>query len=139
MLDATLYGFGVLPDPLPPSRTSRRNLRDRFHSVQGQSQALRLVDQAARPDEGWLWWLERNAEGGRFFPLLHQDVQPGVPLLLWKDPANPAAGVEPDPPPLYLRLTLDRMHELIDRVMELIPEDLFHYHECWQLQRHRLI
>ncbi|WP_040669204.1 hypothetical protein, partial [Nitrolancea hollandica] len=55
-LDATLYGFSnLLPDPLPHSRVSRRNLRDRFHAIQCESQVLRLMDEADRAKSGWLW------------------------------------------------------------------------------------
>lgn len=139
-LDATLYGFSkLLPDPLPHSRVSRRNLRDRFHAIQCESQALRLMDEADRVNSGWLWWLERKSEGSAFFPLLLADTQRAKSLVLWRDPANHAAGLEPSPSPVYLRETLERMRELTGRVADLIPEDLHCYQGNWRHQRHHLL
>jgi hypothetical protein len=139
-LDATLYGFSkLLPDPLPHSRVSRRNLRDRFHAIQCESQVLRLMDEADRAKSGWLWWLERKAEGCAFFPLLFVEPQRAKALVLWRDPANHEAGLEPNPSPEYLRETLERMRELTRRVADLIPEDLHRYQEHWRHQRHHLL
>lgn len=140
-LDATLYGFGkLLPDPLPHSRVSRRNLRDRFHAVQCESQALRLImEEADGAKSGWLWWLERKAEGSAYFPLLLQEAPRAKTLVLWRDPANHAAGLEPSPSPVYLREMLDRMRDLTRHVADLIPEDLHCYRERWRHQRHHLL
>lgn len=137
-LDATLYGFSkLLPDPLPHSRVNRRNLRDRFQAIQCESQALRLIiDEAARAKSGWLWWLERKAEGSAFFPLLLMEAPRVDNLVLWRDPANHEAGLEPSPSPVYLRETLARMRELNSRVADLIPEDLHRYRQSWRDQRH---
>ncbi len=139
-LDATLYGFSnLLPDPLPHSRVSRRNLRDRFHAIQCESQVLRLMDEADRAKSGWLWWLERKAEGSAFFPLLFVGPQRTKALILWRDPANHEAGLEPNPSPEYLREMLERMRELTRRVADLMPEDLHRYREHWRHQRHHLL
>lgn len=139
-LDATLYGFSnLLPDPLPHSRVSRRNLRDRFHAIQCESQVLRLMDEADRAKSGWLWWLGRKAEGSAFFPLLFIEPQRTKALILWRDPANHEAGLEPNPSPEYLREMLERMRELTRCVAELMPEDLHRYREHWRHQRHHLL
>ena len=140
-LDATLYGFSkLLPDPLPHSRVSRRNLRDRFHALQCESQALRLImEEATRPNSGWLWWLERKAEGSAFFPLLLLEAPRPNTLVLWRDPANHTAGLEPSPSPVYLHDMLERMRDLTRQVADRIPEDLHHYRESWRHQRHHLL
>lgn len=140
-LDGTLYGFNkLLPDPLPHSRMNRRNLRDRFHAVQCESQALGLIVGAAdRANPGWLWWLERKAEGSAFFPLLLVEAQRAEALVLWRDPADHTAGLEPSLSPVYLWETLERMRDLSRRVTDLIPEDLHRYRESWRQQRHHLL
>ncbi len=140
-LDATLFGFSkLLPDPLPHSRVSRRNLRDRFHAIQCESQALRLImAEADRAKSGWLWWLERKAEGSAYFPLLFVEAQRARTLVLWRDPANHEAGLEPCSSPVYLQETLERMRDLTQHVSDLIPEDLHRYQESWRQQRHHLL
>src|SRR5690606_18086609 len=82
----------AMPDPLPLARVNRRNLRDRFHAVGAESQALRTVDRVARPGNGWLWDLEQQAAGSVFGPVL----RPGLAgeWAVVRSPLDPGAGLE---------------------------------------------
>ncbi|WP_040669257.1 hypothetical protein, partial [Nitrolancea hollandica] len=84
-------------------------------------------------------WLERKAEGSAFFPLLFIEPQRAKALILWRDPANHEAGLEPKPSPEYLQEMLERMRDLTRRVTDLMPEDLHRYREHWRHQRHHLL
>lgn len=136
---AALHGLnGLMPDPLPPSRVSRRNLRDRFHGVLTESEAIREVDAAARPGEGWLWALEQKDLGAAFAPLLAFDGSGGL-RGMWRNPLDHDAGLESAPADVYLTESLGRVHQLIHRVAALAHGDAARYAEADARQRPRLI
>ncbi|HUY99175.1 MAG TPA: hypothetical protein VMU89_02400 [Thermomicrobiaceae bacterium] len=136
---AGLHGLNALmPDPLPHSRVSRRNLRDRFQSVQSDSEAIREVEAAARPREGWLWWLEQKDLGAAFERLLDIDDSGGV-RGIWKDPLDHGAGFETAPPDVYLSEALGRVRALVHRIAALAHGDAARYNEAEAQQRRRLM
>ena len=134
-----LHGLNsLMPDPLPPSRVSRRNLRDRFQSVLADSEAIREVEAAARPGEGWLWWLEQKDLGAAFDSLLDREASGGV-RGIWKDPLNHTSGLESAAPDVYLTETLGRVEALIHRIAALAHGDAARYVEAESQQRRRLM
>jgi hypothetical protein len=124
-------------DPLPASRMSRRNLRDEFHAVQSDSTVIRDIDAEARPNEGWLWWLEQKHAAAAFAHLIASG-EDGVSRLL-RDPLNPAAGFEEGTVSAYLRESVKRVEGLIQRVTRQMSDDAAQYREARRKQSRRLI
>ncbi|WP_038039029.1 hypothetical protein [Thermorudis peleae] len=123
-LTAALHGLNLLlPQPLPASRLSRRNLRERFRSVEAPSRTLDLLDQAAQPEEGWLWWLEAKDAASPFAALVRPSTAPGRPFELWRDPLDHSRGLEEHAPDQYLLDAIARINTLIGQIAALAPHD----------------
>jgi len=137
---AALYGLNaLLPSPLPASRLSRRNLRDRFAAVQASSAALELLDREAQPQVGWLWWLDRKEAASAFASLLCAGQEPTDPPRLWRDPLEPAHGVEAAPPDQYVAEAVTRVERLIEALGRLVVTDVETYQEAARRQFGRLL
>ncbi len=136
-ITASLSGFNeMLPDPVPPQRLSRRNLRDQFHAVAAESNALQRLESAAHPGEGWLWSLEQKHEGAAFGHLLVKD---GSGVKLVKDPFEPGSGHESEGPAEYLNSAVDHVANLLSEIGEKASDDVATYRESQRQQARRLI
>ena len=124
-----------LPDPLPASRVSLRNLRDSFQSVRAESAALHAFEQAERPG-AWLDRLEQQRLGASFAPLL-RGRDGGLQILL--DPLEPDTGVAAQSPVDYLERALQQAEELAQRFAQELPEDVVRFRDAHRKQTHRLI
>lgn len=137
---AALYGFNaLLPSPLPASRLNRRNLRDRFAAVQATSAVLELIDRAAHPHEGWLWWLDRKEAASAFTALLRPPGEAADTPALWRDPLEPAHGVETLSPDRYVAQAVAQVEQLVEDVSRLAAADVAAYREAARRQPGRLI
>lgn len=137
---AALHGFNsLLPNPLPPDRVTRRNVRDRFVAVQASSAVLDLLDAETRPEEGWLWWLDRKEGSSAFASLIRPSDDPKVPPALWRDPLKPEYGVEPLRPDRYARSAVERVEQLVVEIGRLAAQDVAAYREAARRQPGRLL
>jgi hypothetical protein len=124
-----------LPDPLPASRVTLRNLRDKFQSVQAESAALQVFEQAQRPG-AWLDRLEQQRLGASFAPLL-RGRDGGLQILL--DPLEPDTGVAAQAPADYLEQALQQAEDLAQRFAQELPEDVVRFRDAHRKQTRRLI
>lgn len=122
----------LMPDPLPPMRVSRRNLRDRFAAVGAESQVLRELDRVGRPGQGWLWWLERQAAGSSFRSLVQLD--PAGQRAVSRDPLDPGAGLEPGGAAAHLTTRLEQMRALVAQIDGLADADAARYRAALRRQ-----
>lgn len=137
-LNVTLQQFNtLLPDPLPANRVSRRNLRDIFYAVESESHVLREIEAAARPHDGWLWWLEEKRTAGEVTSLV--DPSADGEQHVWRDPLNPAARFEDGSPIDYLNRSLRRMSALIEQLLDQMADDIARYRDAQRQQARRLI
>lgn len=137
---AALYGFNsLLPNPLPASRVTRRNLRDRFVAVQARSAVLELLDRESRPHEGWLWWLDRKEASSAFASLIRSPADAKMPPALWRDPLDPAHGVEMLRPDRYVQQAVEQVERLVEEIGRLAGPDIAAYREAARRQPGRLI
>jgi hypothetical protein len=127
----------MLTDPLPASRMSRRNLRDEFHAVQSDSSVIRDIEAEAHHDDGWLWWLEQKHAAAAFARLIASGDDGELRLL--RDPINPDAGFEEGTVSAYLRESVERVEDLIQRVTRQMSDDAARYREARRKQSRRLI
>lgn len=135
-IQALLHGFNQqLPEPLPPSRVSLRNLRDEFHSVQTESKALRAIEQLDRGGE-WLDDLQHKHLASAFSPVLQRE---GDRVKLLKNPLDPEAGAETASASDFLQERLQRTRELIAQVTADIDDDVMRFREAHRQQTRRLI
>ena len=133
---ATLQGLNMqLPEPLPASRVSLRNLRDEFRSVQAESAALRAIEQVHRAG-GWLHQLEQQRLGSTFAPLLSHT---GGSYQIYCDPLEPGAGTESQSAVDYLEQMLNRVQGLVRQTADQMPEDVVRFREAQRKQARRLI
>lgn len=123
-----------LPDPLPLSRLTRRNLRDHFYAVEVESRVVREIEVAAQAGRGWLWWLEQKQLGGSIRPLLTEGQG-----AIWRKPLDHHAGVEPGDPVTYLSGEVARVEQLIGRVRELAVTDLERFRVAAKRPARRLL
>lgn len=124
-----------LPQPLPASRVSLRNLRDEFQTVQAESASLPLFEQAERPG-AWLDRLRQQQLGATFAPLLRQ--RDGSDQIL-RDPLEPDAGVEPAAPADYLAQAARQAEMLVRLAAARTPDDAMRFREGQRKQTRRLI
>jgi hypothetical protein len=137
---AALYGLNVLlPSPLPASRLTRRNLRDRFAAVSASSAVLELLDREATPLVGWLWWLDRKEAASAFASLLCPGEEAADPPTLWRDPLEPSHGIEALPPDRYLAEAVAQVERLLEEIGQLVGTDVETYREAARRQFGRLI
>jgi hypothetical protein len=135
-ISGVLHGFNqLLPEPLPASRVSLRNLRDEFQSVQSESKALRAIEQVDRSGE-WLDDLQQKHVASSFTVVLRRD---GDRFKLFKNPLDPRAGTESQDAADYLTAALQHTRELIGQVASDISDDVMRYREAHRQQTRRLI
>lgn len=139
-LSVALHGLNrLMPDPLPPSRVSWRNLRDRFFAVEADSQALRAVQSASRAEGGWLRSLELKREGSAYAELLNPAIDRSGPPGLRRDPLRPELGDEPGEAVVYLAEAVEHIDGLIRQIAALAPEDVARYREGLARQTRRMM
>ena len=135
-ISGMLHGFNqLLPEPLPASRVSLRNLRDEFQSVQAESKALRAIEHVDRNGE-WLDDLQQKHIASSFTVVLSQD---GNGFKLFKNPLNPSQGTEEQDAATYLTHALGQTRDLIGQVAGEIDGDVMTYREAHRQQTRRLI
>ncbi len=136
-ITSALDGFNaMLPDPLPPQRLNRRNLRDQFQTVTAESNVLHSIENATRSGEGWLWSLEQKHDGAAFSHVLVKD---GSSVKLVKDPFDQGSGNESEGPVEYLNNAVTHVFTLLSEMGEKAHDDVMNYRESQRHQARRLI